>query len=71
MRKLYRDGTTATGTLEAVRAEFRDVLCLARGKSGEQKRMNAQKMRRKLGDAWMDGGASRETMDRFAKKFLQ
>ena len=70
-RKLYRDGTIPAGTLEAVRAEFRDVLCQARGRPGERKRENAQKVLNRLEAAWLDGGVSRETMTRFVKKFVQ
>jgi len=69
-RKLYRDGTIPAGTLEAVRTEFRDVLCQARGMAGERKRENVQKVLNKLEAAWSDGGVSRETMARFVKKFV-
>lgn len=70
-RKLYRDGTMPAGTLEAVRAEFREVLCQARGNAGERKRENAQKVLHRLEASWSDGGVSRETMTRFLKKFVQ
>ncbi|KAF8591633.1 glycosyltransferase family 1 protein [Ramaria rubella] len=70
-RRLFRDGTTPAGTLEAVRAEFRDVLSNARGKIGARKRANAQKVLEQLEAAWEEGGVSRETMTRFVKKFVK
>ncbi|KIJ41897.1 glycosyltransferase family 1 protein [Sphaerobolus stellatus SS14] len=69
-RKVYRDGTIPTGTLESIRAEFRDVLSRAKGPSGERKRENALKVSQALIGAWSDAGVSRETMARFISRFV-
>ncbi len=62
---IYRTGRTPAGTLDAVRAELRDVLARAFGADGQEKRARLQKVRKTLEGAWAEGGAGKRDVETF------
>ena len=58
---MYR-GTQAKGTPEAVVAEVKKVLQMAKGADGARKRRNAEKLKEKLRVSWEEGGEALEDM---------
>ena len=65
LRQIYRNGKTPTGTIEAVKAEMRDVLDRAFGDDGVRKRANLQVIRKKLQAAWAEDGVARRELEAF------
>ena len=63
--KIYRNGRTPIGTMDAVRAEINDVLDRAFGADGARKRAKMQALRKTLGTAWDDNGVARREMEAF------
>ncbi|KAI0638662.1 hypothetical protein C8Q77DRAFT_1092160 [Trametes polyzona] len=59
---IYRTGRKPLGTIDAVKAEARDVFERAFGEEGEEKRAHLPALREALQGAWADNGvAKRET----------
>ncbi|KAL1948025.1 hypothetical protein VTO73DRAFT_12100 [Trametes versicolor] len=56
---ICRTGKTPSGTLDAVKAEFTDVLDRAFGKDGEEKRARLQTLKATLEGAWKEDGVAR------------
>ncbi|KAI9064794.1 glycosyltransferase family 1 protein [Trametes sanguinea] len=65
LAKIYRTGYTPVGTVDAVRAELRDVLARAFGADGEAKRAKMQGLRETLGKAWKKDGIARQEVEAF------
>ncbi|CDO73252.1 hypothetical protein BN946_scf185008.g14 [Trametes cinnabarina] len=62
---IYRTGEKPTGSIEAVKAEVRDVLARASGPDGQEKRMRLDALRTKLQAAWAQGGVARADVETF------
>lgn len=60
-----------TGTLDAVKHEFREVLEKARGEDGKIKRRNALKIREQMGAGWTEGGSERGYAVRDMRRFIE
>ncbi|KAI0630403.1 UDP-Glycosyltransferase/glycogen phosphorylase [Trametes polyzona] len=65
LRPVFRTGRAPAGTLDAVRAEARDVLARAFGEDGARKRARLRALKARLDKAWEDGGASRRDVEAF------
>ncbi|KAH9847629.1 UDP-Glycosyltransferase/glycogen phosphorylase [Lenzites betulinus] len=65
LKPIYRTGRQPTGTVEALKAEVRDVLGRAFGADGARKRENMQKFSRAVEREWDEGGVARENMSAF------
>ena len=63
--KIYRSGRTPTGTIDAVKAEMRDVLDRAFGEDGAEKRAKLQQLRKTLQSAWSENGVARRDVEAF------
>ncbi|KAI0745747.1 UDP-Glycosyltransferase/glycogen phosphorylase [Earliella scabrosa] len=63
--KIYRNGRTPVGTIEAVMAEMRDVLDRAFGEDGARKRKNLLALRETLRAAWAEDGVARRDVEAF------
>ena len=63
--KIYRNGRTPIGTIDAVKAEVRDVLDRAFGEDGAKKRENLLELRKTLQAAWTEGGVARREVEAF------
>ena len=63
--KIYRNGRTPIGTIDAVKAEVRDVLERAFGEDGAQKRANLLELRKTLQAAWAEEGVARREVEAF------
>ena len=61
--KIYRNGRTPIGTIDAVKAEVRDVLERAFGEDGAQKRANLLELRKTLQAAWAEGGVAQREVE--------
>ncbi|KAI0743896.1 UDP-Glycosyltransferase/glycogen phosphorylase [Daedaleopsis nitida] len=62
---IYRTGYTPKGTVEAVKAEAREVLAKALSEDGSKKRERLQVVRSGVNGAWEDGGSSRRDVTAF------
>ena len=62
---IYRNGRTPIGTVEAVKAELRDVLDRALGEDGAKKRENLLTFRKTLQTAWAEDGVARRDVEAF------
>ncbi|KAI9066606.1 glycosyltransferase family 1 protein [Trametes sanguinea] len=62
---LHRNGRTPVGTVEAVRAEARDVLAKAFGEDGARKRETVRVLARAFEREWEEGGASWKDVNAF------
>lgn len=62
LKPIYRNGRTPVGTIEALRAEAREVLGKAFGEDGAKKRERLQAVRKRVNGEWEDGGASKRDM---------
>ncbi|OCH88676.1 UDP-Glycosyltransferase/glycogen phosphorylase [Obba rivulosa] len=58
LKPIFRLGKTPVGTIEAARAEAREVLDRAFGEDGAKKRENAQKMKEAIKRCWDASGTS-------------
>ena len=56
LKPLYRTGKAPTGTIEAVKAEVKDVLTKAFGEDGQAKRANSLKLKGEMEKAWTEDG---------------
>ena len=56
---ILRTERKAVGTVDAIRAEVREVLTRAFDADGAEKRANVEKLQRALLEEWEDGGAAR------------
>ena len=65
LRPICRTGYTPSGTIDAVKAEARDVLTNAFGKDGAAKRERLQALRKAVLGEWEEGGASRRDVEAF------
>ncbi|KAL1942863.1 hypothetical protein VTO73DRAFT_5103 [Trametes versicolor] len=65
LRPIFRTGKTPTGTLDAVRAEARDVLARAFGEDGAQRRARLLALKERVNKEWEEGGASRKDVEAF------
>lgn len=59
LQPMLRSGRSPVGTLDAVKAEARDILTRAFGDHGARLRENLGPLRRALLGEWEEGGASR------------
>ncbi|KAI1794170.1 UDP-Glycosyltransferase/glycogen phosphorylase [Ganoderma leucocontextum] len=60
---IYRNGKNPTGTIDAVKAEMRDVLDRAFGKDGGKKRDSMRALQKTLRAAWSDNGIARTEVE--------
>ncbi|PIL32319.1 hypothetical protein GSI_05565 [Ganoderma sinense ZZ0214-1] len=65
LKPIYRTGRTPLGTVDAIRAEVREVLQDAFGEDGARKRERLVEMRRVVNSQWDEGGASRRDVVAF------
>ncbi|KAI0780038.1 UDP-Glycosyltransferase/glycogen phosphorylase [Fomes fomentarius] len=63
--KIYRNGRTPIGTIDAVMAEAREILDLAFGEDGARKRANILKLRDTLRAAWAENGVAQREVESF------
>ena len=63
--KIYRNGRTPIGTIDAVKAETREVLDRAFGEDGAKKRENLLAFRKPLQTAWAEDGVARRDVEAF------
>ena len=59
---IYRNGKKPVGTVDAVKAEARDVLGKAFGEDGAKKRERLQTLSKAVNGEWEDGGSSKRDM---------
>ncbi|KAL1942131.1 hypothetical protein VTO73DRAFT_6661 [Trametes versicolor] len=67
--KIFRDGRTPAGTIDAVKEEMRSVLDRAFGSDGAEKRARLQGLRKKLQAAWVEDGVARREVSAFLDEF--
>ncbi|RPD63794.1 UDP-Glycosyltransferase/glycogen phosphorylase [Lentinus tigrinus ALCF2SS1-6] len=60
LKPIYRNGRKPVGTLDAVKAEAREVLGKAFGEDGAKKREKLQAVREAMNKEWDDGGSARK-----------
>ncbi|TCD71970.1 hypothetical protein EIP91_000102 [Steccherinum ochraceum] len=65
LKPIFRTGKTPVGTVDAIRAEAREVLAKAYGEDGARKRANAKQLQDKIQRAASDGGSDHVDMRRF------
>ena len=65
LRSIRRTGYTPTGTLDALRAEARDVLLRAFGEDGKEKRKRLEVLREEVLSEWAEGGATKKDVEAF------
>jgi len=65
LKPRYRTGMAPVGTMDAIRAEARDVFNKAFGEDGARKRKNVRKLQQQFASAWDKGGSSDVDMTRF------
>ena len=63
--KIYRNGRVPVATVDAVKAEMRDVLERAYGEEGARKRANVLSVQKKLQAAWAEDGIARREVEAF------
>ena len=59
LKPIYRTGYTPKGTVEAVKAEVREVLQKAFGEDGAKKRAKLTQLQKALNGEWEEGGSSK------------
>ncbi|TBU44934.1 UDP-Glycosyltransferase/glycogen phosphorylase [Dichomitus squalens] len=59
LKPIYRTGYTPKGTVDAIKAEVRDVLQKAFGEDGAKKRAKLAELQKALNGEWEEGGSSR------------
>ena len=57
---IYRNGKKPVGTVDAVKAEARDVLGKAFGEDGAKKRERLEVLKNAVNGEWEEGGTSRK-----------
>ncbi|PIL34101.1 hypothetical protein GSI_03812 [Ganoderma sinense ZZ0214-1] len=60
LKPIYRTGYTPKGTIEAIKAEVREVLQKAFGEDGAKKRAKLEVLRKSVNGEWEEGGTSRK-----------
>ena len=65
LKPMLRSGRTPIGTLDAIRAEAREVLKCAFGEDGARKREKVQALQRAVLGEWKEDGGSRADMVAF------
>lgn len=65
LKPIYRNGRQPLGTVEAVKAEVREVLQKAFGEDGVEKRKNLLKISSAVRYEWEEGGAAKRDMSVF------
>ena len=65
LKPICRNGRVPTGTIDAVKAEMREVLDKAFGEDGEQKRARLAQVKKAALSEWEDGGTSKHDMVAF------
>jgi len=65
LRPRYRTDKVPLGTVDAIRAETREVLDKAFGEDGARKRVNMKKLQKEVNSAWDKGGSAEVDMSRF------
>lgn len=65
LKPILRTGKAPLGTLDAMKAEAREVLDKAFGEDGARKRANVKKLQKKIDSAWDKGGSADVDMGRF------
>ena len=63
--KIYRNGRVPVATVDAVKAEMRDVLERAYSEEGARKRSNVLSVQKKLQAAWAEDGIARREVEAF------
>ncbi|KAH9925915.1 UDP-Glycosyltransferase/glycogen phosphorylase [Epithele typhae] len=69
LQKIFRTGYTPVGTIDAVKAEARDVLGKAFGKDGEDKRARMRVLQQALLSEWEEDGTSKRDVSAFLESF--
>lgn len=62
LKPRLRTGKAPAGTLDALKAEARDILDKAFGEDGARKRANVKKLQAKIDSAWEKGGSAEVDM---------
>lgn len=62
LKPIYRNGRKPVGTIDAVKAEAREVLAKAFGEDGAEKRSRLQIVRQAMNTEWEKGGLARRDM---------
>ena len=65
LEPIYRTGYTPKGTIEALKAEIRDVLQKAFGEDGAKKRARLEAVRKGVTGEWEVGGSSLRDVSAF------
>ena len=65
LKPIYRTGYTPKGTIDAIKAEVREVLQKAFGEDGARKRQKLAEITTAVNSQWAEGGASRRDIIRF------
>lgn len=65
LKPLYRTGKAPVNTLDALKAEAREVLDKAFGVDGVRKRANMKKLHAEVLVAWEKGGSAEVDLSRF------
>ncbi|KAI1785433.1 UDP-Glycosyltransferase/glycogen phosphorylase [Ganoderma leucocontextum] len=65
LKPICRNGRVPTGTVDAVKAEMREVLGKAFGEDGEKKRARLAQVKKAVLAEWEDGGASKRDVVAF------
>ena len=65
LKPIYRTGYAPKGTVDAVKAEVRDVFKKAFGEDGAKKRARLEAVRRGVTGEWEEGGASLRDVSAF------
>ena len=65
LKPIYRTGYAPNGTVDAVKAEARDVFKKAFGEDGAKKRARLEAVRRGVTGEWEEGGASLRDVSAF------
>ena len=69
LKPLARNGLAAEGTREAVGIELRQTIDLCRSEKGQQMRNNAEQLKLKFANAWVDDGAARQEIRKILHKY--
>ena len=70
LEPIYRTGYTPKGTIEALKAEIRDVLQKAFGEDGAKRRARLEEVRKVVSGEWENGGLSRKEATEFLDRLL-
>ena len=70
LNPIYRTGYAPKGTIDAVKAEVRDVFKKAFGEDGAKRRARLEEVRKFVSGEWEDGGLSRKEATEFLDRLL-